>query len=308
MSYDEETAIPRRDFLKIATAALAAGPAILTGLTAARAADSGSSGKVQGPGAAPGLIRIASVSTAVEGGLLPSLIESYKSTTGINIILTKDDDLYDPAKEGKFDLLISHFGHRDAEDFVMGGFGLWPRTVFSNQLCLFGPPSDPAKVRGQHDLVKAFRRIAKAGAPYVINETKGIRYLTEILWNAAGRPPRGPWLIDSGASKKEAIVVAAEHRAYVLWGLTPFLREQRVAHKELVPLVTADPLLQRIMVAIVVNPERFPNANVAGAADFQRFLLLPQTQAMILKTHYPGNKQALWGAAGRHNAGSALPI
>ncbi len=222
--------------------------------------------------------------------------------------MTADDDPFDPAQAGKFDLVISHFGHRDTEEFVLNGFGLWPRTVFSNQLALFGPPSDPAKVRDLPDLVTVFRRIAETKALYVLNETKGLRYLTEILWNAAGRPSKGSWFIDSGASKKDAILLAAERKAYVLWGLTPFLRERKAAQGKLVPIVTADPLLQRIMVSIVVNPERVPGVNVAGASSFQKFLLLPSTQAKITKIHYPGAEQAVWAPAGRNNAGSALLI
>jgi tungstate transport system substrate-binding protein len=190
----------------------------------------------------------------------------------------------------------------------MGGFGLWPRTIFSNQLCLAGPASDPAKVRGSRDLVTAFRKIAKAKAPYVVNRTKGIKYLTEMLWYAADQPAKGNWLIDAGASKKEAFALAAERKAYVIWGLTPFLREEHVSHNGLVPLLTADPILQRIMVAIVVNPTRFPAANVLGATALQQFLLSPETQAAILKTRYEGYDQALWVPAGRHNAGAALPI
>ena len=305
MSFEEEP-IPRRSFLKLTTTALAAGSTILTGIASARAVEpAASQGSKDKPD--PGLVRVASVSTSVEGGLLPTLVESFRAETGLRVALTADDDLYDPAKEGEFDLVISHFGHRDVEDFVLKGFGLWPRTVFSNQLALFGPPSDPARVRGQSDIVKAFRQIAKAKAPYVLNGTKGLRYLTEILWNAAGSPPRGQWFIDPGNSKKDAVALAAERKAYVLWGLTPFLREQKVAHGELVPLVTADPMLQRIMVAIVVNPERVPRVNVAGATRFQKFLLSPTTQAKIMKVHYPGAEQAVWAPAGRHNAGYALP-
>ncbi len=305
----EEDAVPRRSFLKVAATALAAGPAILTGFATARAADPARpSGSKSGHAdvSAPGLVRIASVSTSVEGGVLPTLVESFKSETGLNVALTADDDPYDPDKTGQFDLIISHFGHRDTEKFVLKGFGLWPRTVFSNQLALFGPSSDPAKVRGLPDLVEAFHRIAETKAPYVLNETKGLKYLTETLWNAAGRPARGGWFVDSGASKKDAILQAAERKAYVFWGLTPFLREQKAAQGKLVPLVTADPLLQRIMVSIVVNPERVPGVNAAGASSFQKFLLLPSTQAKIMKIHYPGT-EAVWAPAGRNNAGSALP-
>ncbi|NVN93300.1 MAG: hypothetical protein HXX11_22260 [Desulfuromonadales bacterium] len=273
----DDVSVPRRKFLKLATTVLAIGPTILARSAAAQATDAASPtvAKNRDVVAHTDLVRVASVSTSVEGGLLPTLVESFKTETGLNVILTRDDEPYDPAKEGKYDLIISHFGHRDVEDFVLKGFGLWPRTVFSNQLCLFGPPSDPARVRGMSDLVQAFRKIATAKAPYVLNETKGLKYLTEILWNAAGHPSKGSWFINSGTSKKEAIALAAEHKAYVLWGLTPFLREQKASHRKLVPLVTADPMLQRIMVSVVVNPKHVPGANETGATRFQKFLLSP---------------------------------
>lgn len=85
------------------------------------------------------------------------------------------------------------------------------------------------------------------------------------------------------------------------------MREEKVARYGLVQLLTADPILQRIMVA-TVNPNRFPQANVTGATALQQFLLSPETQASILTTRQDGYAQALWVPAGRHNAGAALPI
>jgi tungstate transport system substrate-binding protein len=286
--------IPRRSFLKFATTALAAGPALISrGALAAATATR--------------LLRVASVTTAVEGGALPTLAEAFEKETGLHVEITAGDDPHHQAESGLADLVVSHFGHRDTERFVLKGFGLWPRTVFSNQLGLLGPPADPAKVRGLPSLVQAFRQIAKAKAPFVANETHGLRYLTKILWYAAGQPPKGPWFIDPGISKSDAMALAAERGAYVFWGLTPFLRDQKAAHRALEPLVTSDPLLQRLMVSIVVNAERVPGANAVGAAKFQEFLLLPRTQARIMEIHYPGIGQAVWAPAGRHNPGSVLP-
>jgi spermidine/putrescine-binding protein len=45
----------------------------------------------------PGVIRIASVSTAVEGDFLPSLVKSFEAETGIKAILTRNDELWSPA-------------------------------------------------------------------------------------------------------------------------------------------------------------------------------------------------------------------
>ncbi len=301
--------VTRRNYLKLAVAGLAAASALLAGVAFSPAAD-GPQAEVKAPQtvvANPEVVRIASVSTAVEGNLLPMLVKSFQAETGIKTVLVRNDEPYEQAGKGEYDLVVSHFGHRDVQNFVSNGLGLWPRMVFSNQLVLAGPASDPAHIRGVTSLVEAFRRISRAKAPYVVNQTRGIKYLTDILWDAAGKPPKGSWFIDPGVNKKNAIDLAAKKQAYVIWGLTPFLREEKASHRGLQPMVTADPLLQRIMVAIVVNPERVPRVNSAGAAKFQEYLLKPETQAKILGIHYPGIKQAIWSPAGRHNPPSALP-
>ena len=306
-----DSSISRRKFLKLTATAFAAGPILLAGGESVPAADTtGTRNKKTQTGAlaANAPLRIISVPTAIDGGLLPLLIESFRAETGLSVLLTSSDDPYTPARMGKYDLVISHFGHRDLEKFIMKGFGRWPRTVFSNQLALFGPPSDPAKIRGQPDLPgRLSSRSPRPGLPDVINNTHGIRYLSEILWRAAGRPAKGTWYIEKDVSKGDALAFAAERGGYVIWGLTPFLQEQKIEPLSMEPLVTADALLQRIMVAVVVNPEQVSGVNAAGAARFQEYLLTPPIQAKILETHYPGVKQAVWSPGGRNNAGSALP-
>ncbi|HWU90978.1 MAG TPA: hypothetical protein VN253_27120, partial [Kofleriaceae bacterium] len=179
--------------------------------------------------AEPGVVRVASVKTAVEGKLLPTLIERFERSSRYIVRLTTGVQVYDLARDGKADIVISHYGHKDAEAFVLDGLGEWPRTIFSNQMALVGPPSDPARVRGLEDVVEAFRRIAETRSKFVLNDIDGVRYLTEILWNAAGRPDRTGWLVDAQVSKDAAIQRASELGAYALWGLTPFLRLDKLA-------------------------------------------------------------------------------
>ena len=249
----------------------------------------------------PGHVRIASVMTAVEGDLLPELIKDFPG----HVELTARPDLYDEARAGKVDLVVSHYGHRDAEQFVLEGLGEWPRTVFSNQMALVGPPSDPAKIRGLTDAAEAFRRIADAKSPFLLNDLDGIRYLTEILWNAIGRPARDGWLIDDKQQKESAMRVASERGAYTFWGLTPFLRTHKNEALALEPLVLADPLLQRLMVSIVV---KVPGTNIEGARAMQAHLLSPATQARIRTTRYPSDERICWVPAGRHNRTAILPL
>jgi tungstate transport system substrate-binding protein len=254
-------------------------------------------------------IRLACVPTAVEGGLMPVLIEDFEKRTGRKVELrVHTKDAYDIARTGAADIVISHYGHKQAEQFVLDGLGEWPRTVFSNQTAIIGPPNDPAKIRGLGDAVEAFARIAKAKTPFVVNDLDGQRYVAEILWHAAGAPDREGWWIDAGEKAGDALALADEKRAYVLWGLTPFADAQKKTVRGLEPLVYNDPIMQRLMVTIVVRKEKFPSADYEGAHALQSFLLEAATQAKMRGTVYPGVAHSGWAPAGRSNRYAILHI
>ena len=253
------------------------------------------------------LVRLSSVVTPQDGGLYDDLLPDFERQTGYQVELTTGEDVYGPARNGQADAVLSHYGHEDAQAFGQEGFGQWPQTVLFNQHALLGPPSDPARVQDLTDLVEAFRRIAQTRSPFIVNDIEGIKYLTEILWEAAGSPEKEGWYSDQGVRGQAAIAKAAQQGGYVLWGLTPFLRTQRQNRVELQPLVLNDPLLQRIMVTVAVNPDKVPGVNVTGAEAFQQYLLDPATQARIRAFRLPGIDQQIWWPAGRNNAGYALP-
>ena len=253
------------------------------------------------------LVRLSSVVTPQDGGLYDDLLPDFERQTGYQVELTTGEDVYGPARNGEADVVLSHFGHEGAQTFVQDGLGHWPQIVFSNQHTLLGPPSDPARVRDLTDLVEAFCRIGRAQLPFVANNTEGIKYLTDILWEAARSPGKEGWYSDQGLRGQEAIAEAARQGGYVLWGLTPFLRMQKQNTVELQPLVLHDPLLERIMVTVAVNPNGVPGVNLMGAEAFQRYLLDPATQAQIRAFRLPGIDEQIWWPAGRHNAGYALP-
>lgn len=304
----------RRRFLGVTAGSVLAGAiAEATGgcskksTEAAATAPSATPPPIPTPPANPEIVRVASVKTAVEGNVLPELIASFEKRSHYRVELTPGESVYTWAREGKADLVVSHYGHREAEDFVLDGSGEWPRTIFSNQMALVGPASDPAGVRGLEDAAEAFRRIAATKSKFVLNDIDGVRYLTEILWNAAGQPDRAGWLLDEGHRKDGAIERASEMGAYAFWGLTPFLRLEGQKPLALEPLVLADPLLQRLIVSVVVKPAKVPGANADGARALQTHLLAPATQAQIRSIRYPGEEHVCWVPAGRNNRAAMLP-
>jgi tungstate transport system substrate-binding protein len=246
-------------------------------------------------------VRLALVNVPDE--LLKPLLPEFQKQTGLSAeIVYTGNDPYAVAREGKADLVISHYGHEGVEPFVTGGFGLWPHPVFANQMVLLGPKADPAHVRNLTDAVEAFRRIAATKSIFLSNAGAGARYLEDILWTCAGVREKGSWYLDLKSQGRQAASDAAGKGAYVLWGLPPFLRLKRQGPISLEPLVVQDPIFQRIMVSVVVNSKKVPGAREESAAAFQTFLIAPATQARIRAFRYPDFEGQAWWPAGRHNS------
>jgi tungstate transport system substrate-binding protein len=248
-----------------------------------------------------GAVRLALV--VVPDDLLRPLLPEFQKQTGLRAdIVYTGDDPYAVAREGKADLVISHYGHKGVEPFVTEGLGLWPHPVFANQMVLLGPPSDPAGVRRLTDAAEAFRRIAASKSYFLSNNGAGAKYLEEILWNSVDIRKKSTWYLDLKSQGSQAARDAARKGAYVLWGLPPFLRLKRQGPLDLEPMVVQDPIFQRIMVAVVVNPKKMQGVNAEGAQAFQDFLIAPATQARIRAFRYPDFDQQAWWPAGRHNS------
>ncbi len=305
-----EDAVSRRRFLQLLGGA--AGAVAASGTLAACSQDTGSGGDAESSPAAStttpaSLVRLSSVVSPQDGGLYDDLLPDFERQTGYQVELTTGQDVYGPARDGQADVVLSHYGHKDAQAFVQDGLGQWPQPVFSNQLALLGPPEDPAQIQNLTDLVEAFRRIANTQSPLIANDIEGVKYLTEILWDATGFPEKEGWYSDQGLQGQEAITKAAQQGGYVFWGLTPFLRTQQQNKIQLQPLVLNDPLLQRIMVTVAVNSDKVAGVNVEGVRAFQQYLLAPATQARIRAFRLPGIDQQIWWPSGRTNASYALP-
>jgi tungstate transport system substrate-binding protein len=248
-----------------------------------------------------GVIRLAIVNTPKYSGLIDFLVEDFQKSTELHVEVTGSSDVYKRARDGKADIVISHYGREEVEQFVLDGYGTWPRMVFSNQAAIMGPAGDPAGIKGLSSAASAFRRIAEAKATFVVNSIEGIRYLDTLLWKTAGDPEKGDWYLDPGIEKADVVRLAEEKGGYFLWGAYPFLRHKRKNGSKLEVLVSSDPVLQRVMAAIVVNPNKIQSVNSAGAEAFLDYILNPETQAKIAAFRSYGMDVQLWWPAGRDN-------
>jgi len=251
---------------------------------------------------APKPVRLAVVNTPFFSGLMADLVDDFKKQSGLEVTMVSGQDIYDRARAGEVDIVISHYGFSDVEAFVLGGYGRWPRLVFSNQMAIIGPKSDPAQIRGVASASDAFRRIAETKAPFVPNALPSVMYLTEYLWERAGRPDKAGWYLEPNEAKGQAIKRAEEKGAYVIWGALPFLRFTQQHETQMEILVAGDPILQRVMASIIVNPDKVAGVNAEGAATFEQYLLSPRAQARVAAFRSHGTDLQLWWPAARSNS------
>ena len=268
-------------------------------------------------------VRLAVVPSPEETGLLRELLPDFERESGYRVVVSAGSEPYEVALAGQADLVISHYGHHaGVEAFVTQGLGMWPRAVFANQIAIIGPTADPAQVRGLQDAAEVFRRITQrgSGSQFVSNNSSIMKYLETMLWEAAGRPPKDSWYVDQGASEAEGMALAARNKAYYLFAVPPFLDwQEKCSGNAVLPafvphyptpcgmealVLTGIPA--RIMVSIVVNPQRFPAINLAGATALQEYLLRPAVQARIENFRDPRSELQLWRAAGLQNIPTVL--
>lgn len=282
-------------------------------------------------------VRLAVVPSPDETGLIRSLLPDFERESGYRVDVYAGEDLFDVARAGRADLVIAHYGHNGTEAFMAQGLGLWPRAVFGNQIAIVGPTGDPAHIAGLQEAGEALRRIAASGSRsrFVSNNSAIMKYLETVLWEAAGRPPKDSWYVESRSSEAGGLALAARLKAYYIFALPPFVRWQQecvagagqdnvgrqrpggleqpasasdAAACDMEALMLAGPMPHRIMVAIVVNPQRLPAINLAGATALQQYLLRPSVQARIQTFRDPRSQHQMWWAAGLHNSGAALGL
>ena len=78
-------------------------------------------------------MRVGAVNTPDYSVLLEDLTGGFGRETGYEVLVASGEDVYDYAREGAYDLVISHYGKEEVGPFVTEGLCLWPRTVFANQ-------------------------------------------------------------------------------------------------------------------------------------------------------------------------------
>lgn len=219
-------------------------------------------GGPQASGAQPRLA-VAAIGGLTLCGTWPQLAARLERALGIRIdtVASGNKEVVVPSFEkGEASLLLIH-GSDASFALLAGGTAAPLRAWGMNEHVIMGPQDDPAGVRTAGNAVEAMRRIARAQAPFVAFRDPGSHAIVEALWREGG-VRAGPWVLpDTSARPQETLLLANEKRAYAVTGHIP-VRYGKIPRGDLQVLLSGDPAMRRVYVAVEPGP-RHP----AGAAE-----------------------------------------
>lgn len=226
-------------------------------------------------------IILATTTSTQDSGLLDVLLPAFQAATLYNVqtVAVGTGQALKMGEEGNADMLLVHAPSSEVA-FMDKGSGSDRRLVMHNDFVFVGPADDPAGIRGLI-AADALKAVEAAGATFVTRGDDSGTHKKELdLWKKAGLDPAGrAWYLETGQGMGASLIVASEKGAYILTDRATYLANQD--NLQLVILSEGDPTLLNVYHVILVNPERWPKVNLAGATAFADFLVSADGQALI---------------------------
>jgi tungstate transport system substrate-binding protein len=226
-------------------------------------------------------IRVATTTSTEASGLLAVILPQFEARYGgkVRVVAVGSGAAMKIGENGDADVLLVHA--RTLEDkFMAAGFGSVRHDVMYNDFVIVGPARDPAGLRGGKDAIAAFGKISASGSRFVSRgDESGTHEMEKSYWKGAGIEPKGAWYVSAGQGMGPVLTMAAELGGYALTD-----RATYAAYRDrtgLPVLVEGDKRMFNPYGVIVVNPQRYPMLNHAGATAFADWLTSAEGQAAI---------------------------
>ena len=229
-------------------------------------------------------IVLQSTTSTQNSGLFDYLLPMYRDLTGVEVraVAVGTGQALKNARNGDGDVLLVHA--RSAEEiFVADGFGVERFDLMFNDFVIVGPPSDPARIRGQGSAVEALKKIATSESTFASRgDDSGTHKKERALWLDAGidvDSASGTWYRETGSGMGATLNVATGMDGYAMTDRATWISFNNKHGFEIV--VEGDPQLFNQYGVIGVNPKRHPGVKAAAAQGFIDWLLGEAGQSAI---------------------------
>lgn len=229
-------------------------------------------------------ITVASTTSTEQSGLFKHLLPIFEKKTGIQVrvVALGTGQALDMGRRGDADVVFVHAKPLE-EKFVAEGHGVRRFEVMYNDFVLIGPKSDPAKVAGGNDIIRAFGKIHETRAAFVSRgDNSGTHFAELQLWKAAGidiAKEKGRWYRETGSGMGPALNSASGMNAYILADRATWLSFKN--RGELAVAVEGDRRLFNQYGVILVSPARHPTVKKDAGQAFIDWLVSADGQAAI---------------------------
>jgi tungstate transport system substrate-binding protein len=244
------------------------------------------------------VLRLSTTTSTENSGLLGYLLPSFEQKYGIkvNVISVGTGKALELGKNGDVDVTLVHA--RQLEDkFVAEGWGIDRRDVMYNDFIVVGPASDPAHVKGERDVIGAFKKVASSNVKFISRgDNSGTDVMEKSYWQTAGAKPAGTNYVSAGLGMGEVLNMASEMKAYTLTDRATYGAYK--AKTGLAILVEGDKRMFNPYGIIAVNPEKHKGINYKGAKQLIEWITSPEGQAKIA-AFKPAGEQLFFPSANK---------
>jgi tungstate transport system substrate-binding protein len=244
------------------------------------------------------IIKLSTTTSTENSGLLAHLLPQFEARTGskVHVISVGTGKALELAKNGDVDVTLVHA--RAAEDkFVQDGAGIDRRDVMYNDFVVVGPVADPAGIKGNKDVLAAFRAIAAGSSRFISRgDNSGTDVMERSYWKGAGVQMAPPRYVSAGLGMGEVLNMAAQLQAYTMSDRATYAAYQ--ARTGLAILVDGDARMFNPYGIIAVNPARHPGVNYNGARQLIEWITSSEGQRLI-GDFKPGGQQLFFPSAAR---------
>jgi tungstate transport system substrate-binding protein len=251
--------------------------AVITGIAPVQAADKN-------------IVRLATTTSTSNSGLLDYLLPKFEQNCAykVHVISVGTGKALKLGEDGNVDVVLVHA--RPAEDkFVAAGHGIDRRDVMYNDFVLIGPYNDPAKIKGEKDVIAAMTKIAQTQSRFISRgDDSGTDQMEKEYWKTAAIKPEGRWYLSAGQGMGEVLMMTGEMRAYTLTD-----RGTYISYRDKIGLpilVEGDARMFNPYGIIAVNPKKYPDVNYKGATALIEWITSKEGQQLIASFKVKGEQ------------------
>jgi tungstate transport system substrate-binding protein len=227
-------------------------------------------------------IVLATTTSVQDTGLLEVLLDRFQQDGGylVKAIAVGTGQALQLGRQGEADILWVH-SPDDEKKFIEDGYGTNRITFMHNDFVLLGPAGDPAGVKGNKNVLEAFKKIARSKALFVSRGDRSGTHKKELkIWQEIGlAPEKGSTYLEVGQGMAATLGIANEKQGYCLVDRSTYLSLKKTI--SLVIVFAGDDRLLNRYSLMLVNTARFPKVNGAGAKALYYFLLSKKTSVIV---------------------------